>query len=302
MSFLKNRRTKLNMSQGDLANLIGVSQQTIARWETKGQIPAKYLKDLALITGSSVTELLEVSGASQRRRGAVSPLLEYTSDDLSDDELERIPFGDVEVVFSASAGGGSMFFPITRGEKLRLEHGLEELEDSTWQGGAWVTFEALNNKWVGINLDHVDRLSFVDDDVVEMTVYESVEVYEAATELYCYELTALMKLAEGDSAEYSKPFLETVGDYLEGKSDDERLEELKCLALHFTAGNRWTCPLFANVASALDRMFISPSKNLPTGRLLRLDVPEEGTTEYVRLAAVKLIEAPLVQMDEELGV
>ncbi|RYZ14460.1 MAG: XRE family transcriptional regulator, partial [Myxococcaceae bacterium] len=50
-NFLRDRRMRGRISQAELAKELGVSQQTIARWEITGQIPAKHLKDLAVTLG-----------------------------------------------------------------------------------------------------------------------------------------------------------------------------------------------------------------------------------------------------------
>lgn len=47
------------MTQETLANRLGVKPQAIARWESgKNPIPTKYLRDLANLLGTSVTELV----------------------------------------------------------------------------------------------------------------------------------------------------------------------------------------------------------------------------------------------------
>lgn len=52
-------RTKLNMSQGDLADALGVSRQSISKWETDGAVPElDKLVKLSSIFGVSLDELV----------------------------------------------------------------------------------------------------------------------------------------------------------------------------------------------------------------------------------------------------
>src|SRR5438128_7000548 len=57
-SALKAHREANGLTQVDLAERLDVSQQTVARWE-RGTIPAKYLRDLALILHCRVDELVK---------------------------------------------------------------------------------------------------------------------------------------------------------------------------------------------------------------------------------------------------
>ena len=57
-------RTKLNMSQGDLAEALGVSRQSISKWETDGAVPEldKLIK-LSSIFGVTLDELVHGEAA-----------------------------------------------------------------------------------------------------------------------------------------------------------------------------------------------------------------------------------------------
>lgn len=299
MSFLKHRRNQLNLSQTDLATALSVSQQTIARWETKGEIPAKYLKDLAVITDSTVNELLGVEDTERPGRGAVSPLMRYTAKQMTEDEESRLPFGDVQLCFSAAAGGGSMYFPITHGEKDHIENFLDVMGESSWKAGPWFQFEALNNRWVAVNVDWVERVSFVDDAVEEMSSYLPVELYKAITELNDYEPERLKEMAQQEDAPYSKKLIEVVQGYLEEKSGDEREQEFHSITCHLAGKGPWTCDATQQTTSALELMFGPHSPNRSASSLLQFNLPDSGTTEYLRLGAVKLIEAPLVLMGQD---
>lgn len=55
-----NRRTRLGMTQLDIANLLGLERSTVAKWETGQSLPrAELLPKLADILGCSVDDLLK---------------------------------------------------------------------------------------------------------------------------------------------------------------------------------------------------------------------------------------------------
>jgi DNA-binding GntR family transcriptional regulator/transcriptional regulator with XRE-family HTH domain len=60
---IKNRRGFLGMSQTQLAEALGVSQQTIARWEKAATAPSKHLAELARVLDCPIDELLMPSSS-----------------------------------------------------------------------------------------------------------------------------------------------------------------------------------------------------------------------------------------------
>ena len=56
---LKSLRIGSGLTQEFLASRLGVTAQAIARWESgKNRVPTKYLRELASLLGTSVTELI----------------------------------------------------------------------------------------------------------------------------------------------------------------------------------------------------------------------------------------------------
>ncbi|MBU9291636.1 helix-turn-helix transcriptional regulator [Burkholderia multivorans] len=181
---LKKARNELRVTQQVIAERIGVSQQTIARWESgKSEIPAKYLKDLAILFGCSVSDLLD--------KGRKSLRSESDSD---------VPFGTLHIRFQRSAvqparqpaasdneamvdeSTRDRYFPITDGERDRLVTLLDKGGVSSEPMG-WISFSSLDNRLVFVNPREIERIAFVSDDVEAMPSYEHVEVYKLAREV-----------------------------------------------------------------------------------------------------------------------
>ena len=292
MSFLKSRRIEMKISQSHLATMLGVSQQTVARWEVNGPIPAKYLKDLAIITDSDVQELLHIPADRQSGKGAISALLPYyTSGGQTEDEEARLPFGDVKVRFSEAGGGGLKCYPVTRGTKQRIQILLDDVGEPG-NNGPWIQFEALNNKWIAINTDLIDGLTFVDDTVEAMTRYEHVEFYKAATDLR-WNRGSAKKECQPEDALYSETLAEAVSHYLGSMTEDElngALEEVLC---EFSSGEKWAHGLNDEAAKSLLTEFLEKPT---TQAIVQLDFPNDGVVECVRLGSVRLFEAPLQKL------
>ena len=67
-------RTKQNLSQGDLADALGVSRQSISKWETDGAVPElEKLIKLSSLFGVTLDELVHGEGTSPRPESECAP-------------------------------------------------------------------------------------------------------------------------------------------------------------------------------------------------------------------------------------
>ncbi len=58
MDLIRVERVRRNLTQGDLANLVGVTAGTIRRWEHGGNVPSDKLVDLSRVLDVNVDDLL----------------------------------------------------------------------------------------------------------------------------------------------------------------------------------------------------------------------------------------------------
>lgn len=294
MSFLRQRRTALRLSQVQLSEMVGVSQQTVARWETSGQIPAKHLKDLALVLKAPPQAFLPgTPDAARRSRLPASKSLQYYLGEDCDDA--QLTFGDVRLRLKEDTFEEPRAYPISRAALLNLQAQLGAIGEFSTAPMPWLQFETLNNKWVAVNAEALEEVVFVDDDVEEMTSFEDPETYKAATELYdC--LPSEKHLEEPDSP-YSRPLVEQVAEFLKSIGDvDACAAELKGLRIEFTSGRRHQGRLNKAMADALQAAF--DGEALRPDQFLLLSDPDRGTQRHVRLGALRLIEIPLAALDE----
>lgn len=295
-SFLRQRRTALQLSQGNLADMLGVSQQTVARWENSGQVPAKYIKDLAVVMGARAEDFLPRAEESPARRSATT--LDQGDRSAEDDDAEEAttPFGDVRLHFSDHAGSRTVSYPVTWGMLNHIQEQLGDVGVGFARTAPWIQFETLNNKWVAVNTHALDRATFVNDDVEEMTFYTHEEVYKAARALWdCMPTDDEM---ESEDFAYSRQLVGKVENLI-GRFSREARIELEGVAVDLTSGERFAGRLNPEVALSLDAMFSSRmEEDLLPNRFLQLTFRDTGTYEHVRLGAVILIEAALLAFDE----
>lgn len=290
INFLRQRRTLLQMSQAQLAEQLGVSQQTVARWETSGQIPVKYIKDLAILMGARAQDFLPRmnEGPTKPGEGNVIPLRAAKAD--QEDEDAAMPFGDVHIYFSDIAGEAAAF-PITVGTFNHIQQILGDAGLGFEQVAPWVRFVTLNNKLVLLNTNQVDRITFVDDDVAAMTHYEHPEVYQAAADLW-----ARMPTAEEVTKEdfpYSKALVEKVTQVIADAGEQPWIE-LDGVVVELVSGRRVTQVMNEDIAYAIGFLESEATRDgfNPRG-FLELANRDDGRFEHVRMESVRLIQASL---------
>lgn len=290
-TFLRQRRTLLQMSQAQLAESLGVSQQTVARWETNGQIPAKYIKDLAILTGARAQDFLP--GLSESSTRQISPHTKAVPqrDQDSGSEEEDLPFGDVCFQFANDSGRGTKIYPITWGTLNHIQMELGDAGVGSRHTASWIQFETLNNKWVAVNTRNVDRVSLVDDNAEAMTDYWHDEVYKAAIDLFD-RVPSEKELAQIDCP-YSKDLVVKVQELMHTMGE-RAIHELLGFTVQFVSGQTLSMPLNTEVVESLDYVFGSDGAvySQPLG-FLQLDCRGDGRFENVRLDGVRFIEASL---------
>ncbi|MDO8385928.1 MAG: helix-turn-helix transcriptional regulator [Polaromonas sp.] len=289
-SFLRQRRSLLQMSQAQLAEQLAVSQQTVARWETSGQIPAKHIKDLAILLGARAQDFLPRAEEGPAMKGAKVVLLRAPEANPQH-ENAQVPFGDVQLHFAGHADDEPMCFPVTWGTLNRIQDQLGDAGMGIEQLASWVHFETLNNKSVLVNTKHVDRISFVNDDVEEMSQVLHDEVYKAATDLWRRLPSA--EDMETDDFPYSKALVEKVAKAIADAGEHPWIE-FDGFTVEFTSGQRLSKPMNPEVASSLAFLEGEAAQRSfnPQG-FLQLTLRDDGRFEHVRLDGVRLIEASL---------
>jgi hypothetical protein len=199
--------------------MLGVSQQTIARWESDGDVPSKYLKDLAIILVCRVSDLVG-KGADARDGSRVLRILNRTGDIDENEDDEQVPYGTARAVFMPRPGEQPAVYgdddesdsplvhryPISVSEMRRLYSRLQNEDERA----TWLVFETLDNRLVLLNRLELEAFEMIGDDLIAMPPFEHEEVYAALSD---YEMRSIieggeMPREEDGSAKYSKRFIE----------------------------------------------------------------------------------------------
>jgi len=268
-----------------------VSQQTIARWERGGQIPAKYLKDLAVLLGARVEDFIGSVVETAMPMKAVS-------DDDSD-----IPFGGVNFRFIGDGPDSARSYPVTEGEWKRLLHQLGADDDfGSARASSWIKLETLDNRWVIVNAKELVDVTITDDDVEAMPSYFHPEVYNAAREFIMRKWPTDADLAAEDYP-YSTGLMEKVNEVLAkygGPQADEAFQAFKCLSWELTSGEKVARFGSREIIDNLHSLFNLDYGKLELDRFLMLPGKDDARscTTHVRLGALRCIEVPLLLLEE----
>lgn len=189
---LKALRTHLRITQQTLAEELSISQQTVARWESEGaSIPTKHLKDLALLLGCSISELLGIDSEGKFKDEKKLNKGGYESDSL---------YGTVSVTFETDVDEVREW-PISEGQRMSV---LDQIECYTTFDGeslpnGWINFHTLDDRIVFVNSSTLESLTLVSDDVTASPSYEHPEVYRTVKELLYQAWPTASELEKDDS-------------------------------------------------------------------------------------------------------
>ena len=148
---IKYLRSAVNMTQAGLAKMLGVTQQTVSRWEEgKSEPNIAALRDLAMVFGCSVGDLLEI-GEQYRPR---SSRLHWTSRAVDGF------WGHFGVRLDGD--DHTRWFPVSGDEAKRIRYRV-----SSYGQERWITVWTLNNRVLFVNTDNICRVLLLDDDCDE---------------------------------------------------------------------------------------------------------------------------------------
>lgn len=163
MNKLKDLRTRIGLTQKQVAKHLQTTQQTVQRWESgQTEIPASHLKDLSVLFGCSIDKLLGVDAKAKRRTAGFARARHET------------PWGPLKVRFAF----GEREYPIDDHEYADLLGEFHSVIEFARPSG-WVQFTALDNRLVFLNPAFILEIRMVTDDDEAMPFFASPEVYQA---------------------------------------------------------------------------------------------------------------------------
>jgi transcriptional regulator with XRE-family HTH domain len=185
---VKTLRTELGFPQRWLAEQVGVSQQTIARWESGGEVPTKYLRDLAVALDCSIADLV---GGGEPHSFVAQVAAKKAGRFEGEIDRSEVRFGTLRLRFLPSTREllnpvpesedrwpkpFEREYAISNGERRRIAMRLDDLGQYT---PTWFTFESLDNRFVFVNRSQLESLEMVHDDIEDTPPWEHEEIYRA---------------------------------------------------------------------------------------------------------------------------
>lgn len=270
---LKSRREELRMTQKALAELLGVSQQTVARWESNDQIPTKHLRDAVVKLGMSISDFITDQSAPR-----VAPSMPFPEP----------PYGTLEL----SIGGQTKHYP-TGWSQVDAVFG--NLSSSLKPMEQWVQLRTLDQRVLYINVQALDGLRWIDDDQEEMPSFEHEEIYRAAKAILM-EGEPEDEEVSAESYPYSEDIVSSVRSFIDQRGDIETYRWLTEASYLSCSGGAGVARLTLDLIFALDdlvsgldsRKFIDLTsddeslKLLPARRLAMVELPYLEVAEHLQ--------------------
>lgn len=210
MKNLKAFREKFRFTQADLAEQLGTTQQTIARWEAgKTEPNLAALRDLAICLGTTVDALVGRSPVIEHQ--TTHPFARYSGDDSG-------YWGNIGLRLPQASF--SRWYPITMATMQRLFSALQSVT-----ADSWISFQTLNNKMVCCRPASIKAFTLLDDD--EDHVEGDWQVGPADVEGWSMEVYECLEhlMYERDSIRADDQFSETLIHHANTIIDDHNLDD-----------------------------------------------------------------------------
>ena len=291
---------RVGLTQAAIAGALGVSQQTVGRWESGRTPPSRYLRELSELLELPVAELLD-SPTSKGRAGLTR---------LGPSEAGAVPFGTVrldlmsrpdEEWLSASERAEAQAwtayeYPVSEQTRESLAAQLARREP----GVSWLWFASLDNRIVLANLHLLEVVALISNSIEDMPNYQPAQIYEAILTPEMQLLLAADPAAQAATA-LSDDLVSACRSYLDGAGGLEAaLAREREIVIETARGYRDTLPLDSDQTAATNiralLLALTEADHRSTAGMqdwllnLYADGPDRAT-QY-RLGALALIEAP----------
>jgi transcriptional regulator with XRE-family HTH domain len=316
---IKILRAELGVPQRWLADQVGVSQQTVARWESGDEVPTKYLRDLAMALGCSVVDLVEggephsyISRYVAKRGGRFEGKLDNS----------ELLFGTLRLRFLPSAREllnpqpesedqwprpFEREYAISNGERRRL---AQRLDDRGEHFPSWFIFDSLDNRIVFVNRAQLESVELVHDDIENAPPFAHQEIYEALSDRQVQDVLRGQQPADifdADEAPYSRATIERCFEVAEDLGGiEELLNQIDYVQAETIDGRR--LELFSDpetdvfnelslLAIQLDGYWSKDMQPVDDW-LVELGGERWERSSQYRLGSLRVIEAPLLKYRE----
>lgn len=301
---LKPLRIRLGITQRDLADRLGTTQQTIARWESgANSIPTKYLKDLAVFLGCPVSSLLGVDKSGLFKRPDAKGATGHEDDDMPYGAV-RLTFNEESRTTTQSAAGDEPLnqyeWPISEAGRASLIDQLQARSGFGGEDGAkgWLNLATLDDRFILLNPSRLESIEFISDDVEATPHYEHGEIYEAINLILGFDDPSEETL-DTETSTVSRQLIEKAKGVIEQWGGEAASQErMNALVIEKSNGHRSTLSLEeANVTDILFGLLTDPT-SCADHRFGNLTSEGYHAATYFRYGSLRLIELSKSRWDE----
>ncbi|MDO6385274.1 helix-turn-helix transcriptional regulator [Uliginosibacterium sp. 31-12] len=275
---LKELRQIQGFTQGQLADMLKTTQQTIARWEAgKSEPNLSALRDLAVIFGTSVDDLL---GTNPISRKLTTNLPFYASDN------ECHFWGHLGILLPGEKH--TRWYPITLEEAKRVGR----LLINATPDDAWLAIPTLNNRMLVLNCLSVQRIYIRDDNADEVTD-DDVQTFGGGGEFPLELYRGLADWYLNECQNYSDVLKEWIHTVINAEelTSDRIFELVFSTYIHYRDGSA------QSIAGDDERLWdVVQQLTYEQPRIFDLTAGEKGLEIYIPAAAAHMIDMPLIQV------
>ena len=300
---LKPLRARIGLTQKDLADRLGTTQQTIARWESgTNPIPTKHLKDLAVLLGCSVSSLLSVDNTGLFKRADSAGATGHEDDDLPYGSV-RLTFDDAthKTVDSNSHDKPSLHsWPISETARSRLIAQLHERSGFGGEDGSkgWLNFETMDDRFVLVNPACLESIELASDDEEAAPPREHAEVYSAINLVLAGRVPPAEQL-DAETSSVSRQLIDRAKDVIEqwGGMDHARVRMTE-LVIEKASGKRSSLSIDDDNATDILFGLLTDDRTCADHRFGNLTSQGYETATYFRYGSLRLIELSKLRWDD----
>lgn len=286
MNQIKALRKRSGYTQKKMAEMLGTTQQNIARWETGAVEPSlSAVRDMAMIFGTSIESIMRSENTPVDIELGVSRLdFEEATDNMNHWGIVGITFENAPKTF---------WYPITKQQLTGIYNYLSEDETD------WFNIITLNNRIVCVNSKLICDLKLCSDDAdpLENENISAEEYIGYPIELY--KVLSDKPYAEENGLDWSSncsdKLLTVIDNFIDEYSlhDDDVLQQKLRHTTIYQRGHEPSC-FWANDKQLSELIYYFSQRIVP--RFLNIDSIDGQLENFYRESQVYMIEMPLIDV------
>ena len=303
-SLLGRERARVGLTQAAVAEALGVSQQTVARWETGRTPPSRYLRELSQLLELPVADLLEQPTRKSRTRSQRLELSQAGAVPFGTVRIDLMPLSEEGWLTASERAAANEWTPYEYPISEKTRESLAAQLARRDPGVSWLWFASLDNRIVLANLHLIEAVALISNSIEDMLTHQPAQIYEAILAPEMQLLLAADPAAQAVlAAAFPDELVSACRSYIDGAGGLEAaIAREREIVIETARGYRDTLLLdsdqtAAHSIQALLLALTDPAPHRSTTApmqdwLLNLHANGPDRATHYRLGALALIDAP----------